>query len=1068
MNGDQKNDGPGGDLPVKYIEEAVFFVVNWHAATVNMRLYPPTSSMVTDTVEKARTHLEALFEQGDIFSVSVLESSILINDVRLEEIEQQKAPVKSFVHWMNERGLTNLEFTMGVTLEEMTTVFEVLSLASDKDHRQNLSDTLVDRGVENVTINQRVYVAISTGDDYSEGIRKASSLDALKDELLMRYLMGKVDLGQVEDRELVEVLSDQGKVGGLLSSFIMEEGSEGGILVRSQKAEEALNRLVEMVDQVEDESLRELLTDQIGGIIAEMTPREMTSMLTGDAPESLNIGHVRERVLTMMGDNQLLEMVDSLIDDYIEMKDETDELETEWQKEKLRSLNELLVEVREERGIDVGDAIDTKLEVAGIAEERDPETGGRVLSAYQLLGGPIDEEYVELAEGIDQTISQQIHRLYEMEEMDLAAGMLEKLADNLKQESPKVRRFAATLVRETLEAIEPEYQLVAGGALEPRLIEDLRSEQDYAAFVPQVDALAVLARAYMQEGMPGRATDIVELLQHQSGDESDKGPELVRHAAVVLEKLTGPEGMVDAQALLMDDDRQKRIDTARALASLGPSALAPLVDLVKDRGKIDLRERALEALQAAGPVGIEALLDELRSENPWYIYRNVLNVVAELGLVEAVEEVGAMVVHPDERIRREAVRSLARIGAQESVAVVMEAANDSSPAVRRTAVRVLGMFKDSSVAPFLTDIINARGPRGRDEDQAVVEASCLALGDLHDSAFIPGLAELLGKGGLFKKARPDEIRAAACIALGAIGDQSAAPLLERAKKDSSMMVRSSAEKALRKLTGEVTSPEPIEPPEVSGVKEAPPAQAGDREYQPPPHREAAAAEEEHAPPASAAPAAEPGREQVVASPAAVREAEPVREEPPPSPEQVEETAVPPAPEPVREEAPPSAEYLPPEIPPDDIYIDNLAGEEDILEIPQGRDEAPRELGPATIEGYAAAPPPSPEQVEETAVPPAPEPVREEMEPDWPMLDSEQAPYGEPAASRGEMPEQSPPPLEDDYGAGRLDQPSTIERILEEPEGAAAGGHEDLPQPDARPPGEEGPPAPPTYPPSGWK
>ena len=109
----------------------------------------------------------------------------------------------------------------------------------------------------------------------------------------------------------------------------------------------------------------------------------------------------------------------------------------------------------------------------------------------------------------------------------------------------------------------------------------------------------------------------------------------------------------------------------------------------------------------------------------------------------------------------------------------------------------------------MLDIINDRGPLGKDEDQGVKEAACLALGDLHDSALIPELGELLSKGGLFRKGRPDEIRAAACIALGNIGDPGAIPLLEKARDESSMMVSSSADKSLRKLKGEITSPEPV-------------------------------------------------------------------------------------------------------------------------------------------------------------------------------------------------------------------------------------------------------------------
>ena len=923
MNDDLKEGGEGRapeELSDRYIDEAVLFAVNWHAATVNMRLYPKTSTMVTDTVENARLHLQKLFEEGQRFSVSVLENSLLVNDVRLEELEQQKAPIRAFIQWMNERGLTNLEFRDGVTPDELNIVFEVLSAASDKDHRLNLADKLIDEGVTSVSINQRVYVAITAGED----VTRAGPLDALKDELLMRYLMGKVELGDVEDRELVDVLSDSGKVGGLLSTFISEEGNEGGILVRSQKAEEALNRLSDMIDQLEDPGLREMLSDQIGSIVAEMSPKEMTSVLTGEGPDNLNIRKVRERVVTMLSDQRLLEMVDSLIDEYVDMKAEADELEISWQKDKLRNLNELLIEVREERGDAIAEVIDTKLEGAGIEEERDPATGIRVLSAFQLLGGPIDEEYVELVDGIDQTVPDQIKNLYEMEENELATGMLAKLADNLAQDSPNVRRFAATLVKDTLSSLEPEFCLQAAGILEPRLLEDVEAETDYAAYIPQVDSIAVLARCYMMEGNADRATSIIDLLEEQANLDQGKGPELVKHASAVLERLTGPEGMIDIQALLLEKDNDKKSAMVKALADIGVSALQPVVDLVKDRGQIELRELALEAIQMAGEPGIEALIAELAKENPWYVHRNILNVVADLKLTEAVEQVGAMASSPDERIRREALRSLARIGSRESVSVVQAAASDQSAAVRRTAVRVLGMFGDSSVALFLIDIINGQGPRGREEEQAVMEAACLAIGDLHDSQYLPQLAELLAKGGLFRKARPDEIRAAACVALGTIGDPEAVSTLEKAMKDSSIMVSSSAEKAIRKLSGGITIPEPITVEEAEQLGLAPPpgqaekavepgpAPAGPAEFRPPPHPEST-------PETVVAPETVPPPPQPVLEPPGIQEAAPVTQpqvHEPPVVREPEPVAPPPAtPEPqVAETAPELQPPTPPEPP----------------------------------------------------------------------------------------------------------------------------------------------------------
>lgn len=822
MNGGENSGGSAGRLPEEFQKKAIVFVVNVHAATVNMRLYPPSSSMVTETLEKARTLLDEMFQETDSLSVSAIENSLLINDTRLEDLEQQKAPVRSFLAWMGEHGLTHIEFRKGITEEELKDFFQLVGESiGNAELRDRLAAELIDRGVEHIALNLRVYVAVSSEEEAADvtaglGGRKATPLDALKDELLIRYLMGKVNVGEVEDRQVVEVLSDPGKVGGLLTSFLAAEGPGEGILIKSKKAEDALNRLTTMVSDIQDEDLRGAFGSQIASIIAEMDPAQMTSVLSGSAPESLDIRQVRQDVIKMLSDAQLLEMVDSLIDEYDEMQKESGGLETQWTREKLRNLNEVLLEVRGgERGDVLAEKIDRKLDEAGIDTERDAHTGKRVLSAYALLGGPLEEAALsDLVEGIDDTVPRQIRQLYAMEEGDLATGMLIRLTDNLGNDSEKVRRYSVSLISQAFDGLDEEHRPLAADVILDRFIDRVEPEDDYEAFTGIIDLLVLMARSVLTAGRAEDAARIMEALEGQTSPDSDKSSELVGHATKAVADLMGPGGIIDANALLAEHDEEKRQRTIDALAKLGPEALSPLVAMVKDRGEVGVRDRALEALKSAGPAGAQALLAELDKENPWYTYRNILSVLAGLSYAEAADKISEMVVHPDERIRREAVRSLARLGARERLPVVMNATDDPSPAVRRSAVRVLGMFSDRSVGEHLVDIINGQGPRGRDEDTGVMEAACLALGDLRDPSYVPQLVDVIGKSGIFKKGKPEEVRAAACLALANIGDPSAIPALEKARGGSSLMVSGSAEKALRKLRGGVTAPQPASMEEV--------------------------------------------------------------------------------------------------------------------------------------------------------------------------------------------------------------------------------------------------------------
>ena len=806
-----------GELAADYVKAAVLFIINTHAATVNMRLYPPTSSMVAETLEQAHQALVELLMETESFSTSVYESTILVNGVKLDDFDQQRPPVKSFVNWMNERGLATMDFEFGVTLDELRATLDIIGLmAVDQNIRQNLSEELAERGVAHISLNQRVYIAVAPGMDASAiaaGMGgKVTPLEALKDELLIRYLMGQIDLANIEEKDLVNVLSDAGKVGGLLSSFIAHEGADG-VFMRSQKAEDGLSRLAAMTNEVQDDELRSSLTEQVTSIIAQMTPLEMTSVLSSNAPPSVDIERVRQNVIEMLTDEQLMEIVDSLIVDYMEMKQSVGALPDDWTRDRLQAMNAVLLNVKGgERGDQLADDIDTRLNAAGIQEERDLKTGKRMLSAYQLLGGPLEEQDVSnLAAGADQAITSQIRQLFEMGEHDLTAGMLVKLADNLTTDSDKVRRYAAHIMKETLAELDETQGPMAAEVLTPLLVDAVVGEDDYQTFVHETDCLGLLTEVYLRNERVDEAASIIDLLISMTSARNPKGLELKRHAKIVLDSIMGPGGLIDPARILTQENRNKRLLTVKVLARLGTDALQPLVDTVKDRGQVDLRGRAIEALQVSGSAGIKALSAELKKPNPWYIYRNVLRTLAEIGNPQANEDISLMADSVDERVRREVIWSLARIGSRDSLEFIKEALNDPSPAVKRTAVRVLGAFGDPAVVPFLVDIIETHTKRSREADRGLAEAACLALGDLRSSSYIPMLAEMLDRGGLFRRGKPDEIRAAAALALGAIGDPVVAPILERAMRDQSLLVRTSAEKSLQQLRGVVRTPQQASP-----------------------------------------------------------------------------------------------------------------------------------------------------------------------------------------------------------------------------------------------------------------
>ena len=352
--------------------------------------------------------------------------------------------------------------------------------------------------------------------------------------------------------------------------------------MKSRKAEEALNSMAQLVGQIEDEGLRDTIGEQITvKIVSEMSPHEMTSVLTGHAPETLNIKHLRENVLTMLSDNQLLDMIDFLIDEYNEMKEEAGELQPEWIMERLNDLNVLLTEVRVTAA-----ARSARTSTRSSMRPASPRSATRTrararLSADQMLGGMIAEKDVQLSDGVDQTCLSRSASSTRWRNLYLAAGMLLKLAENFKSDSPEVRRFALRLANETLDGLDEEHGAQAVDVLYNELVEAIRREDDYQSFCNMVDAASKMAQVYMKTGRAEQAGTMLELLMSASADEAGKGDELRKYASEAVSDFLGAEGMIDAEALLPSLTPTSAGRRSGCWRAWGPRLfLAPLVDIV--------------------------------------------------------------------------------------------------------------------------------------------------------------------------------------------------------------------------------------------------------------------------------------------------------------------------------------------------------------------------------------------------------------------------------------------------------------------------------------------------------
>ena len=217
--------------------------------------------------------------------------------------------------------------------------------------------------------------------------------------------------------------------------------------------------------------------------------------------------------------------------------------------------------------------------------------------------------------------------------------------------------------------------------------------------------------------------------------------------------------------------------------------VAPLLlDALADEENWAVRKGLLTALAALGRGAVPVLLKRLNDPS-WFLVRNVVLLLGEIGGTTLVEPLADLLRHEEPRVRREAAASLGKIGGARAVAHLRAAILD--PEVSAVAARVLGEIdRDSTVALF-SRRLQRTGPLLRDE--AGVREAITILGEMEAQEAVPALSRILNRGFWIPFSTGDAVRGQAARALRRIGTSNAMAAIEKATRSSRRSVRDTCE-----------------------------------------------------------------------------------------------------------------------------------------------------------------------------------------------------------------------------------------------------------------------------------
>jgi len=212
---------------------------------------------------------------------------------------------------------------------------------------------------------------------------------------------------------------------------------------------------------------------------------------------------------------------------------------------------------------------------------------------------------------------------------------------------------------------------------------------------------------------------------------------------------------------------------AAALEALGPRAVEPLIAGLEQEEDWEIRKTFIAFLIARGREAVPTLVRYLSAPS-WYLVRNVLVILGEIGDPSTVPPIAGSLKHPEPRVRRDAVAALGKIGGPRAFALIRERLGD--PEVGDVATRCLATIdRPRTVATFL-EMTDAPSLLGR--HNARLREAITALGALGAHESVPRLRSILMRGLWLPPSAGDTVRIAAARALEKIGTLDARKALE--------------------------------------------------------------------------------------------------------------------------------------------------------------------------------------------------------------------------------------------------------------------------------------------------
>ena len=155
-------------------------------AVSNIRLYPPISSIVRNTVDRVyQLLMDIIIQENSVIFAESEENFIICNQFFSEEDQIQNPQATAFLELLKEFGLKSISFEKKLTKPELKKFLEIIGRRPEEiEERGGLQSIFRNENLPNIVMDHKVYVVLD------KDKKVVTSFD-IRDEDIIRYVVGQ-------------------------------------------------------------------------------------------------------------------------------------------------------------------------------------------------------------------------------------------------------------------------------------------------------------------------------------------------------------------------------------------------------------------------------------------------------------------------------------------------------------------------------------------------------------------------------------------------------------------------------------------------------------------------------------------------------------------------------------------------------------------------------------------------------------------------------------------------------------------------------------------------------------